>query len=188
MVVWDRTCLWKDLLAGKLASLEPALTMHTAVPPQRDCLAISYNNIQLIYLICSFLGNHCKTSPDRKLVITSNKEIPVQLCGSTITQEPYLTSLNEEADVIIVQQAILLARSGSKYNQIIADGTDVFVLHIFFIIISVSWSPTWLCPERVKVEKSLIYVELPRGVFQLMMNSFQHMESQPAILSQISSW
>ena len=40
--------------------------------------------------------------------------------------------MNEEADVIIVQQAILLARSGSKYNQIIADGTDVFVLHIFF--------------------------------------------------------
>ena len=131
-MVGDRTCLWKYLLAGKLASLEPALTMHTAVPPQSDCLAISYNNIQLIYLICSFLENHSKTSPDRKLVITSNKEIPVQLCGSTITQEPDLTCLIEKADVIIVQQAILLARSGSKYNQIIADHTDVFVLHIFY--------------------------------------------------------
>ena len=40
--------------------------------------------------------------------------------------------MNEEADVIIVQQAILLERSGSKYNQIIADDIDVFVLHIFY--------------------------------------------------------
>ena len=116
----------------QLSWLFHLLRKDSALPLQRVCLAISCNNIQLIYLICSFLGNHCKTSPDRKLVITSNKEIPVQLCGSTITQEPDLTCLIEKADVIIVQQAILLARSGSKYNQIIADHTDVFVLHIFY--------------------------------------------------------
>ena len=91
--------------ADNLSSRDTELIMETDMSPQRVCLVATHNKIQLIKMICDYLEQQCETSSDRKLVITSAKEIPVQLCGSTVPQRPDLSTLHEKADGIIAQQA-----------------------------------------------------------------------------------
>ena len=54
-----------------------------------------------------------------------------------------LKKTHEEADVIIIQQAVALANAGSKYVCIVCDDTDVFLLLLhFYLILSLSCQMT----------------------------------------------
>ena len=47
--------------AGKLARREHELTMNLTLQPQKVCLAVTRNEIQIINLICEYLEHQCET-------------------------------------------------------------------------------------------------------------------------------
>ena len=113
--------------AGKHASRQHDFMLHTPLPPQKVCLAVTYNKVQLIKLIEAYAKEHCDMFPkDRKLVITGQEDTPFEIYGGEVRPRPDLRTKHEEADVIIVQHCVQLAKSGKRNIRIIADDTDIF--------------------------------------------------------------
>ena len=67
-----------------------------------------------------------------KLVITGQEETPVEIsCGGVVIQRRDIATTHEEADNIIVQQAIQVAADEQKHVTVLADDTDVYVLLLY---------------------------------------------------------
>ena len=71
---------------------------------------------------------------EKKLVITSQSECPVQVHLGIKTLCHGMSTTHEEADVIIPQQVITAIEEGATCVKVIIDDTDVFVLLLHFYI------------------------------------------------------
>ncbi len=119
--------------AGKLASRQHQLTMVTPLPPKNVCLTVTQNKVQLINLICVYLREGQPLLPrNRQLVVTGTEPTPVEICDGSIKERPDIRTTHEEADVIIIQQVVHLAKSGKNSIRVVADDTDVFVLLLYY--------------------------------------------------------
>ena len=119
--------------AGKDASRRHQLSMATPLPPQKVCLTVTHNKIQLISLICDYLVEHPNIiPPGRTLLVTGAKPTPLEISGGGVTERMQLKTTHEEADVIVVQQAIRLASFGKQSIHIVADDTDIFTLLLHY--------------------------------------------------------
>ena len=120
--------------AGKNASRQHQLSLLTPLPPQKVCLTVTHNKVQLIHLICEYLrqNNNVLSGNGNVLVVTGAEHTPVEICNSNVQERPDLRTTHEEADVIIVQQVVHLAETGKTSIRVIADDTDIFVLLLHF--------------------------------------------------------
>lgn len=120
--------------AGKNASRQHQLSMLTPLPPQKVCLTVTKNKVQLINLICEYLRQHNDLLPQNGnvLVVTGAEPTPMEVCNRNVQERSDLCTTHEEADVIIVQQVVHLANTGKSSIRVIADDTDVFVLLMHF--------------------------------------------------------
>ena len=122
------------------ASRVHRLALDTPLPPQKVVLTVSENKSQLMEIICEELTRdttfHRDYTMTHKLVITSscdNTPVEISYGGVVINREDMSTS-HEEADCIIVQQAVTVATECQVGVSVIADDTDVFILllHHYF--------------------------------------------------------
>ncbi|MES9884531.1 MAG: hypothetical protein ABW185_27110 [Sedimenticola sp.] len=115
--------------AGSLGTRHHKLGLNTPLPAQKVALSVTENKVQLIDIICEQLLENGKNYTDKhKLVVTGQNNVPVQIKGNDVLHLDSLQTTHEEADVIIVQQVVHLASSGTDHIRVVCDDTDVFVL------------------------------------------------------------
>ena len=85
--------------------------------------------MQLIDLICEDIKTHSDFSTNKKLVVTGNDPVPVEINKGAIIQRQDMKTMQEEADAMIVHQ---VADVRPKKALVIADDTDIFVLLLHF--------------------------------------------------------
>ena len=61
-------------------------------------------------------------------MITAQEKSPIEISCGVVIQRHDIATTHEEADSIIVQQAIQVAVNEQKYVTILADDTDVYAL------------------------------------------------------------
>ena len=103
------------------------------LPSQKVTLTITRNKKQLIDIICKDLQGdadfHRKNTQKHKLVITGQDKSPVEIsCGGVVILRHDIATTHEEADNIIVQQAMQVA---VDEHNILADDTDVYALLLY---------------------------------------------------------
>jgi len=119
--------------AGKDASRRHQLNLTTPLPAQKIVLTVTENKVQLINIICSSIKDHPEAfSTNTKLILTGPNPIPMEIAEYQVVERPDLRTTHEEADVIMVQQMVLLASSGVPSIRVISDDTDVFILLLHF--------------------------------------------------------
>ena len=81
-----------------------------------------------------YLGEHCDLLPQngKLLVVTGAEPVPTEMCDGIIRERADIHTTHEEADAIIVQQAVHIAHSGKESIRVIADDTDVFILLLHY--------------------------------------------------------
>ena len=90
---------------------------------------IIYMQKQLIDLISQDLISH-KDVFKKKLVITGNDPVPLQVEQGVVSRRENMTIMHEEADTMLIQQ---VASVGAANVLVVADDTDVFVLLCHFV-------------------------------------------------------
>ena len=124
---YDRACE-----ASKVYQLNEA----TPLPPQKAILTVSANKKQLMSIICQNIiedtSFHAEQTMTNKFVITGSEKSPKEIYqGIVLTRQDIATS-HEEADNIIIQQAIMCSRTQREDAvAVIADDTDVFILLLY---------------------------------------------------------
>lgn len=114
---------------GNACSRVFQLSPTSPLPSQKLALTVTQNKKQLIDMICKDLKNDTDFITKHKLVITGEDETPVEINpGGIVIQRRDMSTTHEEADNIIVQQAIKLAADEQKTVRVLADDTDVFIL------------------------------------------------------------
>ena len=64
-----------------------------------------------------------------RLIITGHEESPVEVApGGVVIRREDLKTTHEEADAIIVAQAIYAAKVEGKHVVVVADDTDIYIL------------------------------------------------------------
>jgi len=114
------------------------LSPTTPLPSQNVVLTVTENKKQMIALICEDIltdivwqTQHTQT---HKLVITGQDDVPHEIfCAKTSLRSDMIT-MHEEADNIIVQQAITVAFLGVTKVIVISDDTDVFILLLHYYL------------------------------------------------------
>ena len=106
------------------------LSPTAPLPSQTVCLTITQNKKQFIDIICNDLQTdqdfHRSITQNHKLVITGQQEAPVEIgYGGAVIQRCDIATTHEEADNIIVQQAMKVAVDEQKQVTVFADDTDV---------------------------------------------------------------
>ena len=125
--------------AGRGASQEKArlhnLSTTMQMPKQKTILAVPENKKQLIAIIVEDLTTNLhfpdNCSPERKLVVTGQNDTPVEITRVCNIQRQDLRTSHEEADNIIVQQVIYVAKATRNNISVISDDTDVFLLLMY---------------------------------------------------------
>lgn len=108
------------------------------LPPQKVVLTVSDNKKQLIDIICNELienkSFHQGFTQNSKLVITGSNNTPIEIKHGVVIQREDMSTSHEEADCIIVQQAIMAATEHQQAVSVVADDNDVFILlmHHYF--------------------------------------------------------
>ena len=122
----------RNARAGKDASRHHQLLLST--PVQTVILTVTANKVQLIKLIRAYLRDHADMFPQNgnTLVITGPDPTPVQICDGQLADRHDLHTTHEEADVVVIQQAVHLAPTGINSIRMVADDTDVFVLLLYY--------------------------------------------------------
>lgn len=115
----------RDQGASRVYTLHPTARL----PPQKVVLTVSSNKKQLIDLILADLITH-KDTLNRKLVITGNDPVPVQIHQGVVSRRDDMTITHEEADTMLIQQ---VASVGAVNTVVVADDTDIFVLLCHFV-------------------------------------------------------
>ena len=118
------------------------------LPSQKVTLTITRNKKQLIDIICKDLQGdadfHRKNTQKHKLVITGQDKSPVEIsCGGVVILRHDIATTHEEADNIIVQQAMQVAVDEHKHVTILADDTDVCMLFYFIITYNKIYKHQW---------------------------------------------
>ena len=107
------------------------LALTTRLPAQKVVLSNVENKKQLIRIICSDLTEdalfHNRSTEKNKLVVTGEDPCPTEIKNEDISIRYDLETHHEEADIIIVQQA-LKGASEARRVAVVSDDTDVFVL------------------------------------------------------------
>lgn len=110
------------------------LTENMPLPSQKAILTVAANKKQLTSMICENVikdqSFHGHTSVN-KLVITGTNNAPTEIHKGVIIHRRDISTSHEEADNIIVQQAILCAKMKSNTINVVADDTDVFLLLLY---------------------------------------------------------
>lgn len=111
------------------------LSINAPLPPQKQVLTVSENKKQLIRIIVETLVSDAVVPGGYKsrLVITGQEYTPIEISpnGVVIRREDLKTT-HEEADTIIVAQAIYAAKEERKNVVVVADDTDVYILLLYY--------------------------------------------------------
>ena len=122
------------------------------LPPQKVLLTVTQNKIQSIDLIVAALQkekdqfNLCVHKP----VVTGREPVPVEINRGLVIRRCDLKTVQEEADVIMIQQMIAISEELDGAGiQVMRDDTDVFVLLLHFFVSEKCHAPSpWsLWPE-----------------------------------------
>ena len=111
------------------------LTLTMPLPPQKVLLTVTQNKIRLIDLIVAALQ---KEKDQFKLcghilVVTGRDPIPVEINKGVVIRRCDLKTMQEEADVIMIQQMIAISEELDGAGiRVMCDDTDVFVLLLHF--------------------------------------------------------
>ena len=110
------------------------LSANGPLPSQKQVLTVSENKRQLIHIIVEALLAEAVV-PGRcssRLIITGKESTPIEIapCGVVIRRED-IKATHEEADAIIVAQAIYAAKEENKHAVVVADDTDVYILLLY---------------------------------------------------------
>ena len=101
-------------------------------------LTVTENKVQLIDLICQQVQEKATYIPasedsfNYKLVMTGSGYVPQQIHMGIVISRHDLTTSHEEADVIIPQQMVVAADTGTERIAVICDDTDVFFLLLHY--------------------------------------------------------
>ena len=112
------------------------LTTAMPIPPQKVILTIP-DNKQLISLIVEDLCNNTvfpKTPNFRRLVVTGEDPLLVELTSVVKIHLEDLWTNNEEADNILAHQMMVVATEENKGVSVISDDTDVFALLLHYYV------------------------------------------------------
>ena len=114
------------------------LSASTTLPAQKIVLNVTEKK-QLIAIICSDLENdkvfHQKHTTRHKLVVTGQENKPVEISnGGIVIKRSDISTSHEEADNIIVQQAIMCSKEQDTGVNFVADDADVyaFLVHHYY--------------------------------------------------------
>ena len=95
-------------------------------------MSSSKNKTQLIKLISEHVCSRVAGEKfARTLILTEINDTPIQVKDGVVSEKSDMSTTHEEADIIMVQQAIRLMSSG-KSVRVISDDTDVFTLLAFY--------------------------------------------------------
>ena len=113
------------------------LTTSMPIPPQKVILTIPENKRQLISLIVEDLcdnTNFPETSNIRRLVVTGEDPVPIELTSTARINREDLRTNHEEADNILAHQMVVVASEENKGVCVISDDTDVFALLLHYYV------------------------------------------------------
>ena len=100
----------------------------TRLPPQKFMLTVIRNKVQLIYLICEDMAFQKDDISQHKLVLTGSDPVPVEINRGVIVKRQDMTTTQEEADTMVVQQ---VEEGKAKKVLVFADDTDI-IIYLFF--------------------------------------------------------
>ena len=115
------------------------LDRKTPLPARDAVLKNSANKKQLNTMICeeilsddNFLQH---ATQDHQLVVTAENDLPTQVSRGRKSPRLDLASAHEEADILIAQHAIHLAKEDTESRvRVVCDDTDVFVLLVYYYL------------------------------------------------------
>lgn len=110
------------------------LSANAPLPPQKQVLTVSENKRQLIQIIVETLVAEAVVPGGyrSRLVITGQEATPIEIApGGTVIRRQDLKTTHEEADTIIVAQAIYAAKEEGKQVIVVSDDTDVYILLLY---------------------------------------------------------
>ena len=113
------------------------LQLSSKLPAQNIVLTVSENKKQLIGHVVKFLAKDVSLrqhTGTHKLVLIGEEAVPVQISnGGEVVTRTDLATTHEEADNIIVQQAMMCARTNEQSEiTVVSDDTDVFILLVHY--------------------------------------------------------
>ncbi|KAL8577294.1 hypothetical protein ACOMHN_062803 [Nucella lapillus] len=133
------------------------LSSNSPLPPQNQVLSIPENKKQLIQIIVETLVTEA-TVPgghQSKLIVTGQDPTPIEISAGSITiSRQDLRTTHEEADEIVVAQAIYAATEEGKHVGVVADDTDVYIMLLYHYYNGSLTCPMTLIPTRS--ERALI--------------------------------
>lgn len=110
------------------------LSSNSPLPSQKQILTVAENKKQLIQIIVEALISEgvVPGSYQNRLIITGQEHTPIEVTpGGVVIRRADLRTTHEEADVIMVAQAIYAAKEERKNVVIVADDTDVYILLLY---------------------------------------------------------
>ena len=130
------------------------LSANSLLPPQNQVLNVSENKRQLIQIIVTTLMAEDVVPPGHqsRLIITGQEDTPLEKItpNGVVIRRHDLRTTHEEADTIIVAQAIYAAKEEGKHNVVIvADDTDVYILLLYHYYIESLDIPMKLQPTQL---------------------------------------
>ena len=127
------TCLYTTAAATRIHQLD----LKPPLPARDAVLMNSANKAQLNSLICEqMLINEQylqQVTQHHRLVVTGDDAVPTQVSKGRKIPRLDIATTQKEADIIIMQQAIHLAKEdGVSRVCVLCDDTDVFALLVYF--------------------------------------------------------
>ena len=110
------------------------LSANSFLPSQKHVLTVTDNKKQLIQIIVEMLVSEAVVPGNyqNRLIITGQENTPIEIApGGVVIRRQDLRTTHEEADVIIVAQAVYAAKEERKNVLVVADDTDVYVLLLY---------------------------------------------------------
>ena len=93
------------------------------------------NKVQLIDLVCEYILKLHKTFPkEHRLILATRDPVSLEIHHNIIIRRQDMLITHKEADFIIANQVVYLAKSGYVYIKVICDDRDVFVLLVHFYV------------------------------------------------------
>ena len=120
---------------GQYCTRRHQLSITSQLSAQKVMLTVTENRIQLIGFICSELVRLGLSSHSfqHNLIVTGEEPSYNELTSWEKFERDGMSTTHEEADVIRVQKAIKLAKSGVR-SICVLSMTDVFILQIHFLL------------------------------------------------------
>ena len=121
------------------ASRVHQLKANTELPSQKVVLTVTENKKQLMDIICTELiqdeSFHREHVQEHKFVIIGQEKTPVEIRnGGLIIHRRDMDTTHEEADIIIVQQMLMIAKEKPTGITVLSDDTDVFMLLLHYYL------------------------------------------------------